>query len=153
MSVEEIYETFVENAPHRQAREVIFDAFKLHFSLIRKILASGTLWIDGGFCTHKAEEPKDIDIFIVVDPSVASRVTPEQEDQLMQLLTLQQVFSGAPRTALDRVQPMGGLVDCFLALSTDADALKEFDQLWSSVKGADGETVPGVTKGYLEVSW
>jgi hypothetical protein len=144
---------FVTQAPHRDKRQTVFEAFKIHFLLVRQLFARGTLWVDGGFCTHKPEAPKDIDMLMIVDPSDAANLGPGDMERLLQLLTLQQVQVGRPASVTPRVQPMGGLIDCFFALTTDTDTLKIFDQLWSSVKSADGTIVPGASKGYLEVTW
>lgn len=149
----EIRDLFVEQAPHRDRRELIFDSFKIHFSLVRELFSSGKLWVNGGFCTHKPEPPKDIDMVIVVDPHEVEHFGSAEWERLVQLLTLQGVSVEMPAAAAPRVQPMGGLIDCFFILSTDLAANKMWDQLWSSVKRDNGEIVPGLSKGYLEVSW
>ncbi|MFF1453071.1 DUF6932 family protein [Streptomyces sp. NPDC058274] len=152
-TLDEMHDLFVAGAPHREARQFIFEAFKIHYSLVRQLFSRGTLWVDGGFCTHKPEAPKDIDMVIIVDPSEVQAFNSEKEERLLQLLTLQGVQVAQPGATTPRVQPMGGLIDCFFALSTDVDALKMWDLTWSGVKGTDGKIVPGLTKGYLEVTW
>ncbi|MEV8449973.1 MULTISPECIES: DUF6932 family protein [Streptomyces] len=152
-SLDEMHDLFVARAPHQEARQLIFDAFKIHYSLVRQLFSHGTLWVDGGFCTHKSTAPKDIDMVIIVDPGEVQNFSPAEEERLVQLLTLQAVEVELPELSAPRVQPMGGLIDCFFALSIDVDALKMWDLTWSSVKEADGTITPGATKGYLEVTW
>ncbi|MEE1813736.1 hypothetical protein PUR59_01600 [Streptomyces sp. SP18ES09] len=151
--IEEIHDLFVKRAPHAEARQLIFDAFKIHCSLVQRLFKHGKLWVDGGFCTHKEEAPKDIDMVIIVDPGDLQDFGPAEEERLLQLLTLQGVEVSSPGARAPRVQPMGGLIDCFFILTIDVDALDMWDQLWSSVKGSDGAIMPGVAKGYLEMSW
>ncbi|WP_159325113.1 DUF6932 family protein [Streptomyces tendae] len=153
IDLEEMHDLFVARAPHQEARQLIFDAFKIHYSLVRQLFSHGTLWVDGGFCTHKPTAPKDIDMVIIVDPGEVQNFSPAEEERLMQLLTLQGVKVKQPDTRVQRVQPMGGLIDCFFVLSIDIDSIKMWDLLWSSVKEADGTITPGATKGYLELTW
>jgi hypothetical protein len=48
---------------------------------------------------------------------------------------------------------MLGLIDSFPMAAGVAAQEEYWDGMWSSVKGADGNPVPGAVKGYLEVSW
>ncbi|WP_404814184.1 DUF6932 family protein [Kitasatospora fiedleri] len=144
---------FVTRAPHSETRKRIFDAFALYFTLVQDLIGRGTLWVNGGFCTHKEEPPKDIDLVIIANPEDIQHFGQAEEERLVQLLTLQGVNVGMPQAFSPRVQPMGGLIDAFFILSEDFDAVKMWDTLWSSVKGADGNIIEGATKGYLEVSW
>ncbi|MET9128018.1 hypothetical protein [Streptomyces sp. NPDC004528] len=151
-SLDEIRDLFVTQAPHMARRVLIYSALELYVSLMRELVPRATLWVDGGFCTHKSAVPKDVDLVVLAQGRDLEHFGDEEWGRMRQLLTLQDVEADIIPTAEPRVQPMGGLVDASLA---DADSPEErefFDELWSSVKGPDGKTVPGARKGYLEVS-
>ncbi|MFE8927764.1 DUF6932 family protein [Streptomyces griseus] len=148
----EIKEIFVEQAPHAEHRGRIFRAFELYADLVQDVLERGTFWVDGGFCTHKQAPPADLDLAVFIDRSL--NLTEKDVERLVPLLTLKQVeVHGGPVEWAERVQPMGGLIDGFPVVAGVPEQEQYWDTLWSSVKGPDGQPVPGVVKGYLEVSW
>jgi hypothetical protein len=58
-TLNEVYQTFVETAPFRHRRELIFRGLSLYIDLSSAEFSSSRYWIDGGFVTHKAwEEPE-----------------------------------------------------------------------------------------------
>ncbi|MFE4305687.1 DUF6932 family protein [Streptomyces sp. NPDC056891] len=150
-SMREIREIFVEQAPHADHRRRIFRAFELYSDMIRDILERGTFWVDGGFCSHKAAPPEDLDLAVLIDSSLP--LTDKDHERLIPLFTLQGVQAGQPQVWANRVQPMGGLIDSFPVVAGIPEQEEYWDATWSKVKGPDGELVPGAVKGYLEVSW
>ncbi|MDT0309674.1 hypothetical protein RM780_22335 [Streptomyces sp. DSM 44917] len=68
------------------------------------------------------------------------------------LITLQGVSAQHPPWVAHRAQPMGGLIDAFLASADSPDELAYWHEMWSSVKGPDGKIIEDARKGYLEVS-
>lgn len=56
------YETFVDQAPHRDQRERIWQAFELWRAAIEGIVDVHQYWLDGGLVTHKREAPQDLDV-------------------------------------------------------------------------------------------
>ena len=73
-----------------------------------------------------------------------------RSDRIYPLLTLGQLIIGSPVAGgLQRLQPVGGLVDAFLALP---QSQMYWAALWSRLKGPDGRPEPGTRKGFVEVS-
>lgn len=70
------------------------------------------------------------------------------------LRTMQDVLYLHPEPGghLGRLQPMGGMVDGFLVDPTIAADLRMWHDIWSTVKGADGNIIHGLIKGYVEVA-
>ncbi|MCI3932098.1 DUF6932 family protein [Streptomyces sp. AN091965] len=150
-TIAEIEDFFVERAPHADHRRRIFRAFQLYSELIGEIVASGTFWVNGGFCTYKEEPPEDIDLAVLVDPTLP--LTGKDHEKLASLITLKGVQAMEPQVLAARLQPMGGLIDSFLIVAGVVAQEEYWDETWSKVKGPDGQLIPGAVKGYLEVSW
>ncbi|GLW59281.1 DUF6932 family protein [Kitasatospora phosalacinea] len=149
----EIDELFVKQAPHADRRRRIFRAFEIYMEQVADVLPSGSVWLDGGFCTYKSEPPKDMDLALLVDRAHTAGLSPEGWEKLDSLRTLQGVYSQMPKTLAERVQPMGGLIDSFIVVAGEPALEDYWHGLWSSVKGPDGEIMAGQVKGYLEVIW
>lgn len=131
---------FVENAPFRPRRELIFRALTLHIDLVSPQFSTCRYWINGGFVTHKAwEQPEDADVVVVIPPGEHAQVT---RPEFLPLLSL-------PSSA-GKLHPMGGLIDGFVAVDLPP-VLDPWDLMWSSVRDQHHNVVPGVQKGYLEV--
>jgi hypothetical protein len=111
---------------------------------MRTLLPTGGIaWLNGGFVTHKVSAPKDVDVVLMVHDADAANLS--RTDQLLLSSQLTDRSSGT--------QPMGGLVDGFIAQHGNAHEEQIWDGTWSAVKDDNGLIVPGATKGYLEVSW
>lgn len=150
---DEVYDVFVENAPFRDEREVIFEALKLYAKIVATLCPGPALWVNGGFVTHKAwAAPKDADVVVVVPqvhyPNVCSN------PMVWAYITLQGVTASDPSTGgglIGRIQPMAGLIDGFL-ISDDPALSGVWDYRWSLVNDENGNLLPDTTrKGYLEV--
>src|SRR5690606_15838481 len=68
-TVDEVYQTFVVGAPHRGRRQLIWDAFSIYSQLLWGYFPDAQLWLNGGFVTHKRDEPHDLDIAFLVPTS------------------------------------------------------------------------------------
>jgi hypothetical protein len=146
----ELHERFVVRSPHHQdARATIFRALELHLELLVEVGGPAKVWIDGGFVTYKPTAPRDVDlVYLCRDGAHMGAIL--RSDRIVELLTLQHVIFGAPFAAgAKRLQPVGGLVDAFLALPA---AQMYWAAQWSMIKGPDGKRVPGTRKGFVEVS-
>ncbi|MDX2357443.1 DUF6932 family protein [Dietzia sp. PP-33] len=145
----DVYDRMVLDAPHREHREMLFHALASYMAQVSRFVQSGRLWIDGGFSMRKPDEPHDVDVVVIPDdPAVIDSFTPEQRVDFMGLLTLQDVIIGSPGPCwMDRVQPVGGALDGFVAAP---DALDPWLDTWSTVK-RNGAVVPGERKGFAEV--
>ncbi|MEQ0561623.1 hypothetical protein ABJI51_21270 [Amycolatopsis sp. NEAU-NG30] len=153
---EDVERVFVKNAPFATERAVIFDALRLHFQLMTSLFPDGgELWINGGFTTHKTwAAPKDADLAYLVPCEAINGLRQEQLVTVASLLTLQGVSAVQPHWRfVDRVQPMGGLIDAFFVPSDVPSAVETWDNTWSMVTGPDRKIIPGKRKGYLEVTW
>ncbi|MER5896960.1 hypothetical protein [Streptomyces sp. NPDC001876] len=150
-TLDELHDMFVIKAPHPEHRQRIFSALELYVSLARDLLPRATLWVDGGFCTYKPIPPKDVDLVLVVSAKVVRHFDQAEWTRMNQLLTLQQVSAGYPQIVEHRVQPMGGLVDAFLAEEENPAELDLWDHQWSRVTDDNGAVIDGAKKGYLEV--
>ncbi|WP_399939897.1 DUF6932 family protein [Streptomyces sp. BBFR25] len=151
-TLEEIHDVFVVNAPHRDHRQRLYSALELYVGLVRDLLPQATLWVDGGFCTHKPTPPKDIDLVLVASSRLTRHFDEEEWRRMNQLLTLQNLSAQTPPTRASRVQPMGGLIDAFLIEEDDPADIALWDYNWSLVKGDDGKIIEGERKGYLGVA-
>jgi hypothetical protein len=149
-SLDDLHQRFVVESPnHNEERRKVFAALRLHLELLSDIGGSAKVWVDGGFITHKAAAPNDVDVvYLCRDEQHMGQML--RSNRIWGLLTLQQVIFGSPVAGgLPRLQPVGGLVDAFLALPA---SYMYWAGLWSSVKGPDGRRAPGVRKGFVEVT-
>ncbi|MBT9273618.1 hypothetical protein KMZ32_05960 [Phycicoccus sp. MAQZ13P-2] len=142
----------MQQAPHPGLRSRIFEALRLWIDLVEDTFGPGRVWINGGFVTHKPDPPKDVDVAFL--PSAPLDVDAAiKTGTAFQLLTVQDLLFShpAPGGHLQRLQPVGGLVDAFLADTRNPTDAQIWFDIWSSVKGPDGEIIGGVRKGFLEV--
>ena len=144
-----MYERFVEDAPNREEREILFVATELHLKRMERLIGPSTVWLDGGFSMCKDTVPGDVDlVFLPDDVARLESLTPNDMDTLGSLLTLQGVATQTPFSgSLRRIQPMGGLVDAFLEAEGNVDYWRD---LWSKVQ-IDGVLLKEIKKGFAEV--
>jgi hypothetical protein len=145
-TLDEVRDVFVSAAPNAHIRESIYGAMRLHLNRLVEIGGPAKVWINGGFVTHKAEAPADVDlVYLCADDEHLLRML--NADGVFELLTLQGVAIHKPiATGIRRLQPVGGLVDAFLARPS---SYSYWDGLWSLVRTT--ESVPRELKGYVEV--
>ncbi|ORL03395.1 hypothetical protein A6F55_09240 [Prescottella equi] len=132
---------FVDGAPHPERREMLMDALEFYADQVWSLLPTARLWVNGGFVTHKPWAPKDIDVVNVVRA---------REIDCLDLPTLLPLLTHEAQDG-SRVQPMGGLIDGFHAVRGDAEKLLYWQDWWSTVTDVDGNAIPGIRKGYVEV--
>lgn len=147
----EVHETFVAGAPHPDRRQLIFDALVVYLDAVRSFFPSGMALVDGGFTTHKADAPHDIDVVLLPDDENAILDwTDKQFLDWQGMLTLGDVIVGGQDAAyFQRVQPFGGLLDSFLGAPELEQRWRDF---WGSIRGQHNEQISD-SKGYLEVRW
>lgn len=150
---EELLVKFVYEAPHVEHRQRIFRALMAHAARMRVHFPVFTMWIDGGFVTHKKAPPKDVDVAYFVDPASVSESLTDEE--LNALIT--HVDPWRPRIdvqthahvgfdPIGRIQPAFGLMDAFVVRLGDPVAEEIWHRNWSR------QYEPGLKpKGYLEV--
>lgn len=130
---------FVDGAPFSTHRALLWDTFLLYRGMVAALMPSARFWVNGGFVTHKMwAAPKDIDVCLVAPVAEIEQAG----DHLDPLLT---------DTTHGRRQPMGGLIDGFLAAQGMSDDIAYWSWEWSRVRDERGDEVPGARKGYVEV--
>jgi hypothetical protein len=150
---DEVYEHFVENAPFKGPRELIYEALRLYAKVVASEFSDVTLWINGGFVTHKPwAAPSDTDVVAVVPQADYTNMCSNTD--CLRFMTLQGVMVAQPQTSLPvaRIQPMAGLVDSFV-VPDDPTVTAVWHHRWSLVSDQNKTLLdPAVIqKGYLEV--
>ena len=145
----EVYERFVEDAPNRADREVLFHVLQGYLGTLELVVPHGRAWIDGGFAMRKATVPNDVDLVFFPADWEAIRGHPEDGAKILSLLTLQGVFIDSPASMIPRLQPFGGRIDAFLCFPGQEET---WEATWSNVK-RDGKLVSDESKGFVEVEW
>lgn len=164
----ELEQVFVEDAPHTGHRRRRLRALEVYVECGDEMLPGSTLWVDGGFVSHKADPPFDIDVLVKAKPGawadLMKLVEAEQQGfdawvqhgqqgyppktpsmtQLGGLMTHQDVRVGGG-SYLPRIQPFGGRVDAFIVPADLKQALDNFRRDWMV------DAVTGVKKGFVEV--
>ncbi|RPA64891.1 hypothetical protein EF294_07350 [Gordonia oryzae] len=144
----ELYEVFVEQAPHSTVRRRLHTALRLHLDILCDIAGSGPVLIGGGFISHKPTPPTDVDLVYLCRDSEHLESVLTHPDAL-QLLTLQKGYVLHPAMfGFDRLQPVGGKVDAFLATP---GRYAYWRGLWSTIKGTGQNGIPKQDRGYVEV--
>lgn len=154
-TLSEIHEVFVEAAPYREHRARIYRGLVYYLDEISSRFDSPRVLVNGGFVTHKPwGAPKDVDLAIglenqdfrtALDPLNIALWT------LQDLTLLRPGQTSAEYMKLERLQPLGGLVDSHIFPKRLAAMSAFWERLWADVKGEDGKKIDGVQKGYLEV--
>lgn len=144
-TLDEIEDVFVANAPFSAERLLIFDAFKVWRTLWLQVVPTSRFLVDGGFVTHKAWAPRDIDVVAIVKQSDVNALPPPDQESLRDLLT-------GTSVAGTKIRPMGGLVDAFYLFRGDPQSYLYWDGYWSAYSREDKTIDSAVQKGYLEVS-
>jgi hypothetical protein len=162
---------FVEQAPNQSERRVICGLLRLFVDQVRSLFPTARFWVDGGFVTHKAEAPFDVDVACIVDPAeyggVAQAIIAEQaaiaaavaagdkppKDVLTRRFaslwthtSVDASRAGFPGASFPAVQPFGSFVDAYLA-SDDPAVLAYWEDQWAR-HGDDYSEV----KGFLELT-
>jgi hypothetical protein len=148
---DEIHERFVAGAPFTEERQFVFDALLIYAKLLWRIVPDARLRINGGFVTHKRwAAPEDVDIAVVCPTISQDQLERATLAPLFTVLDVNGVVVGIP-AAIPKLHVMGGLVDAFPILPGLPALDATFRRLWSTVKGDDGELIPNLIKGYVEV--
>jgi hypothetical protein len=160
---------FVDEAPHPEHRRRRLRALDVYVDCLDELFPGATLWLDGGFVSHKQGPPFDVDVVAIVNPALWAKMTqavdseslifqawltggqvgyPPKTPTLTQmggLMTHQmaQVHNGP---TFPRIQPFGGRIDSFIMPANATASLDSFRRDWSK------DIVSGQEKGFVEVS-
>lgn len=150
VTMADIHELFVAQAPFRERREVLFAAFEIYAALIWERIPDARIWVDGGFTTHKSwEAPDDVDVVVVADDVPRTTKGGLVSDGLLTLQKVTAELNGKDLPPVDKLRPFGGLIDAYFATSATTQLIK---MQFSKVRGPDGLIVPNLSKGILEVT-
>jgi hypothetical protein len=150
VTMADIHELFVVQAPFRERREVLFRAFEIYSELIWDRIPYARIWVDGGFTTHKNwAAPDDIDVVVVADNLAPATKRELVTDGLLTLSNVAAAFNNQPLPSVAKMRPFGGLIDAYFATSSTTQLIK---MQFSRVRGPDGLIVPNLSKGILEVT-
>lgn len=160
--------TFVDCAPHPDHRRRRLRALELWVECLDELLPESTLWIDGGFVSHKVDPPFDIDVLAKVKTAAWDPVAQTADDEIkawvtwattgqpgyppktptaMQLTGLMTHQGVQPDGGgvLPRLQPFGGLIDGFVIPASQSATLANFRRDWMR------DLATGASKGFVEV--
>ncbi|MGU3652516.1 DUF6932 family protein [Mycolicibacterium sp. A43C] len=149
-TLDELHQRFVAESPtHNDERARIFSALVVHLELLEDVGGPASVWVDGGFITYKEAAPHDVDlVYLCRDEHHMGTML--RSPDVFTLLTMADVIIGFPvEVGLQRLQPVGGLVDAFLTIP---EGQMYWAAQWAKIKGPDGNRVPGTRKGFVEVS-
>lgn len=164
----ELEQVFVVDAPHTDHRRRRLHALEVYVECVDELLPGSTLWVDGGFVSHKVDPPFDIDVLVKAKPAawaaLMKLVEAEQQafeawaqggqqgyppktpniTQLSGLMTHQDVHVGGGNY-VPRIQPFGGRIDGFIVPADLKQALDNFRRDWMV------DVATGAKKGFVEV--
>ena len=147
----QLHEIFVENAPHRARRQLIFDALALYARLIWAIYPDAKLRIDGGFITHKTwAPPGDVDVAVVCPTISAQQRDAATRAGLFSILGASGTVHRRAVGPIEKLHPMGGLVESFYVPAKDHAYREFFEDYWSTETDRNKKPT-GRRKGYVEV--
>jgi hypothetical protein len=149
-TLDELESRFVDRAPGEARRRLIWDAFNVWLRLARDTLPGARLWVSGSFVTDKIE-PSDIDVVLVIRPEHEPVLGPMLDPRVRVLLTHLGVQAAQPAGVVEKLQPIGGLLDGFIC----PEHLQQNVDYWQRVWSTEFDKVTGaptdVRMGYLEV--
>lgn len=149
VTLSDVHSLFVANAPFKERRERLFQAFTLFADTVWAEIPAALLWVDGGFITHKPwEEPHDVDVAIIADDVSIDAKRSLATRGLLTFADLSGSVNEKP-LRIGKLVPFGGMIDSYLASSATAAFYRH---QWSRVRGPDGQIMPNVSKGFLEVA-
>ncbi|UQN30696.1 DUF6932 family protein [Brachybacterium kimchii] len=141
---------YAVTTPHR-AR--IWHAFEIWRELAIERYEPVRFWFGGSFITDR-QPPGDLDVLAWTPVGRIENLRADGHRSTFELQTLQHIdfkAVGDERlTQLDRLQPMGGLVDGF-AVSETLMYEKQWQRGWGNDWEDTGELIPGTEKGIVEV--
>lgn len=136
----DIYERLVFDAPHQNEREILFSALNSYLGVVSKVIPAGRAWVGGEFIARTDNVPGGLDVVLIPeDWGMLKRLQGPAREALYGLLTLRGVIIGQPVMYLNQVQPVGGLLDGFLAFPSDEET---WEAAWSSLG-----------QGFPELTW
>lgn len=163
----EFEHVFVDSAPNSDHRRKRFRALEVYIDVLDEMFPGSTLWLDGGFVSHKAAPPFDIDVLAKVKPgawSATMKVVGAEAQAFDQWVvggqvgeppktpTLTQYGGLATHQGVQidqkfypRIQPFGGRIDSFIVPANLPKVLGRFQKDWTT------DFATNTKKGFVEV--
>lgn len=136
------------DVPFASERSLLMQALDLYAPLVWGLWPRATLWVNGGFVTHKDwAAPEDIDV-VICDTS--GRID-AKIDEAGHLITLLQATHQKSSVVAPKIQPMGGLIDGHPVGKQWPAIVAYYEDYWSTLLDKDKDPVAGFRKGYVEV--
>lgn len=149
VSLDDIYDTFVDSAPHAAARDRLYRAMRLNLELLHEIFGQARVWIGGTFVSLAPHEPRQVEM-VYVCRDVPHYLRNLKLAQFERALTLSSVVIGYPRLlGTGELKPVGGLVNTVQVRPEHLPL--EYERL-SQVCNAEGQPVEGGRVGFVEVT-
>lgn len=143
-TVEEIRETFVSAFPASVRRPLIYQGWTQFRALVRRLVPVQSEFIDGSFVTDRLN-PDDIDLSLWVRASDIDSLPPNDA------LALEAVMGRRFQFLCDAY--LVPICDEGHRLYPHFTWIKEKTaRYWAAYKDLNDEVIPGITKGYVEVS-
>lgn len=151
-TLDEVYETFVVAAPFSDERALIFRALTVYLEILQSRFTNPRVLLNGGFTTHKNwAAPKDVDLAIgLSNADFKSAYHPDNHS----LITIWDGAVSNPQPLrIEKIQPMGGLVDGYFFPTKMANVARYWEDQWSKIKDEHGNGILGARKGFVEVTF
>jgi len=149
-TLDEVRGRFVERVRTPERRRHIWSAFLLWHELAQREFPGVRYWLSGSFLTGK-DRPSDLDVILVLKPGHVSVMTPEPTIEARVLLSHLQVTAAQPSGTVEKLQPMGGLIDGLWCYSWVPEDVAVWQLRWSSEYDKAAGRPTGARMGYLEV--
>jgi hypothetical protein len=136
-----LYAVFVEQAPFREEREMLWDSYLLWDRTAAELMPEGQVFMDGNFLAHGDSAPRDIDVFVVA---------PSSSYRSLNLDERRRIFNSVFENGLLKFKPFG-MIDASWCDAANPSACEYWSRLWSSTRSEDGSISEDRRKGYVEV--
>lgn len=154
-TLSEIWQRFVAEAPEGQQRRRgdIHTVLSVHISAVRRLFTNPTIWLNGGFVTHKRwKAPRDADLVVIVNAGEFDRADKESALPLWTLADVTaQRGTGGPILVTPKLHTGLGYTDAYVVRSDRPAQVEGWRRRWSQVTGPDKQIVAGMQKGFVEV--
>ncbi|QIK62358.1 hypothetical protein G7068_12105 [Leucobacter viscericola] len=152
LTLDEMHQAFVVNAPFPEDRSLLFEAFVVYLKQTRSIVPDRRVWVDGSFVSLRQDRPpNDLDLVLIINqPTRLQR----QELAGRGLLTMSEAsfkIDGVDIPVRQKLAPYGGMLDAYQADASKQNDVARWEVQWSTPKDDDGHLDFSREKGFVEV--
>ncbi|HMS74145.1 DUF6932 family protein [Gordonia sp. (in: high G+C Gram-positive bacteria)] len=106
----DVYDSFVDGAPNRQARDRIYRALAMHLDMLTAEFGPARTWIGGDFISRSMTPPEHVEV-VYICRTVADFLRNLKKARFDRVLSLRSVIVGHPRLiGVEDLHPVSGLV-------------------------------------------